>query len=274
MISRTHRERIALLLVFACAVAVQSACGAPLHIREPLQGTLIRVADGQPVPNASVTVESWSLRMPGAEKFEPLGTYETRTDERGHWEVPGRTRLVFILPIPEAPGFGDAYTFRAPDNETWTVASWRRWTDGQRGASLRSTFEPLDRMETLLMPVLGLGFGEGQRASIHVGLAGVVLVGRRAAGLRASVTPGLDGFAADGGIVVSPIASLPFLPAIELNGRWFRPWKTDNVVGAEYGPELALDVWMLRFTVSALARRVSAALNDRHFLFGAGFGFL
>jgi len=71
----------------------------------------------------------------------------------------------------------------------------------------------------------------------------------------------------------SPL-SLPFFPAVELNARWLRPWRIDTAGGAEYGPELAVDASIFRFSVSALSRGLATAPDHRHFLFGAGIGFL
>src|SRR4029077_11219175 len=85
----------------------------PVPAPAPRAGRLT-APDGKPVANAELTVESWSLTLEW-EHVERVNVVTARTDHDGRWEVPGRTRLVFVSRLvgPTLHN-ADEHTFRAP----------------------------------------------------------------------------------------------------------------------------------------------------------------
>src|SRR5204863_3626294 len=124
------------------------------------------------------------------------------------------------------------------------------------------------------VPVFGIAFGGGQRVSGHIGAS--FLIGRHhlALGPRADIQLGNGGIGGAVGIasVLCCRSTLPF-PGVELNARYLRPWTVDDRRAPKSGPELAIDIASLRFTLAALGERVTTPASDRQFVVGVGFGY-
>jgi hypothetical protein len=108
----------------------------------------------------------------------------------------------------------------------------------------------------------------------HVG--GALLIGRNrtTVGPRAEVELGIRGLGGAAGLVVIPLRATIPLFGIELNARYLRPWSVNADRREKSGPELGLDFLSLRFTVTALGKKIAAPMSERQFVFGFGFGYL
>lgn len=213
--------------------------------------------------------------MPGAHKDEAVGSFVTRTSTDGTWAVPGRESLHFLILLPEAgPVFGDEYDFRAPTGEELTVPAGsysEGFTDNRK---LRVEWRQTLRRRPFVSPVVGVMGGGGQVVSAHIGFT--VLQGKleRALGLRADVSPGVTGIGAGAGVIANLFGGAFALPGMELNMRALRSWSGEHAHRWSYGPEIAVNLLSLRFTVAALADTLGARVRDRRFVIGFGFGYL
>jgi len=234
--------------------------------------------DGGPVAGAALTVESWRVEPVGQSHIARAYLLTTWTDSDGRWRVPGRTRPRFALLLPDAaPAHVDEYTFRAPGHPDLLV-QFPPLRSPARPAppdptALRVDANEVPPISTPLLPVAGLAIGEGQHVAAHLG--GMVTLGWRAsaAGLRLAGSAGDRGYGGSAGpIFVICCAPFPLL-AVELNARYLRPWTITDDRTPISGPELAIDVALLRFTLAAYGHEIATPAGDRRYVLGIGYGY-
>ena len=270
-------ERVVVLLAASLALLGTSGGCAFIAIpsRTPRSGTL-NGPDGSPIRNAEVEVNTW--RYAGWTRIEVADTVRTTTDDNGRFAVGGAARLHFVIFLPDGmPGYTDEYTFQAEGRPKLVFGRGRSREASsaeQKATEMRVKFDDRVPIATYAVPVLGVTAGAGQGVSAHLG--GALLIGRdhATAGPRSDVEIGIRGIGGSVGIAVVPVRATIPLFGLELNARYLRPWSIDPDHRAESGPEVGLDLLSLRFTASALSGRIGAALGERRFVFGFGFGYL
>ena len=262
------------LWVVAAAVLGDGACVLPMPCPKPRSGQ-VTTADGKPVADAEIRVETWNLSMPGAFKESLTHTSVTKTDPDGRWSVPGGATLRFALPVPEMPAFGDELTVQPVGMAA--VHLPLAFGHDARGraeepSSLRVTWDGPPPWSVTTLPTFGIVVGAGQKAAIHVG--GMILVGRDkvGVGVRGELAAGINAASAATGFVVPFRATMPIL-GVELNGRYMRPWSSDNNRRAEWGPEIGLNIDSWRLTFAALGPGVLTPLDQRRIVVGFGWGY-
>jgi len=259
--------------IVAATVLLYGGCVVPLPCPTPRSGR-VTTADGRPLAGAEIRVESWNLSMPGAFKESLAHTSVTRTDADGRWSVPGGAALRFELPIPEMPVVADEVTVEATGMapEHFPTFFTHGAKDEAEGSSFHVTWDGRPPWSVVTLPVFGFTGGAGQRAAVHVG--GMILVGRDlvGAGVRAELAAGINAASAATGLVFTFRAAAPFL-GVELNGRYMRPWSSDDGRHVEWGPELGLDVDSWRLTFTALGPSVATPFDRRRVVVGFGWGY-
>jgi hypothetical protein len=259
----------------ATATLLCSCVIVPQMMPAPQAGRLTR-PDGGPVAGAELTVESWRVDPLGRSHIVREHLFTTRTDSDGRWRVPGRTRPTFAVLLPDAaPAHVDEFTFRAPGHPDLRVQfpPLRSPAPLPEPAALRVDASDLPPISTPLLPVVGVTVGEGQHVAAHVG--GMFTIGRRAlaAGLRLAGTAGDRGYGGSAGpVLVICCAAAPLL-AVELNGRYLRPWAITDDRAPISGPELAIDLAVLRFTVGSYGHEIATPAGDRSYVLGIGYGY-
>jgi hypothetical protein len=251
------------------------ACMLPMPCPRPLAGQ-VTTAAGEPLAGAEVRVESWDLSMPGYFKGSLIHTSVTRTDADGRWSVPGRSTLRFALPVPENPAVGNELTVQAVGQDPLHIAldfHHESQTSEEESASMRVTWDDQPPWSFITLPTFGITGGAGQKCAAHVGGMIVATRGKLGAGMRGELAAGINAASAAVGIVVIPFrANQPILGA-ELNGRYLRPWSSDGNGPAEWGPEVALTLTSLRFTITVLGAGALTPLDQRRVVVGFGWGF-
>ena len=235
----------------------------------------VTTADGKPVTDAEIRVETWNLSMPGAFTESLAHTSVTKTDSDGRWSVPAGATLRFALPVPEMPAVGDELTVQ-PVGMAAVHHSFAFGRDAggtaEEPSSLRVTWDGPPPRSVSTLPAFGVVVGAGQKAAIHVG--GMILVGREkvGVGVRGELAAGINAASAAMGFVVPFRATMPIL-GVELNGRYMRPWSSDNNRRAEWGPEIGLNIDSWRLTFTALGPGVLTSLDQRRIVVGFGWGY-
>jgi hypothetical protein len=226
------------------------------------------------VTDAEIRVETWNLSMPGAFTESLAHTSVTKTDSDGRWSVPGGATLRFALPVPEMPAVGDELTVQPTGMAVHRFFAFDRDARGkaEEPASLRVTWDGPPPRSVSTLPTFGVVAGAGQKAAIHVG--GMILVGRDKVGVgaRGELAAGINAASAATGIVVPFRATTPIF-GVELNGRYMRPWSSDNNRRAEWGPEIGVNIDSWRLTFTALGSGVLTPLDQRRFVVGFGWGY-
>ena len=262
------------LWVAVAAVLGDGACWLPMPCPRPRSGQ-VTTADGKPVADAEIRVETWDLSMPGAFKESLAHTSVTKTDSDGRWSVSGGATLRFALPVPEMPAVGDELTVQpvgmAAVHRSLAFGRDARGT-AEEPSSLRVTWDGPPPRSVSTLPTFGVVVGAGQKAAIHVG--GMILAGRDkvGVGVRGELAAGINAASAAMGIVVPFRATMPIL-GVELNGRYMRPWSSDDNRRAEWGPEIGLNIDSWRLTFTALGPGVLAPLDQRRLVVGFGWGY-
>jgi hypothetical protein len=273
---RSRRSPFGLPLAGALTIFLGGvACVLPMPCPRPLSGQ-VTTAEGKPLADAEVRVESWNVWMPGYFKESLIHTSVTRTDSDGRWSVPGQATLRFALPVPEMPAVGDELTVQAVGMAPLhlTLGFGHDSQNAEGGASaMRVTWDDPPPWSLVTLPIFGVAGGAGQRCAAHAG--GMIVASRSkfGAGLRGELAGGINATSAAMGIVVIPFRATTPIVGIELNGRYMRPWSSDDNRHAEWGPEIGinLDVW--RLTVTALGPGVLTPLAQRRVVVGFGWGY-
>lgn len=267
-------------LVLSCLLAFPAGGCAffPMTTRHARSGRVVDAASGAPVADAQVVVSTQTLGFGVC--GDPERSYETRTDADGRWHVPARHNLRFLMGMPDAGyEYEDRYLARAPDGATVLSDDPCRY----RPPSLPPTEPPRLRLEVgrdepawpRSSPTMGLLVQGEQRLSLYAGYVWFVTQTPVLAGISLDVRPGLTGGSAGASFVAMPGAfrGVPF-PALGLGVRALKPWLRESPEPARFGPELSLFFLSLRFSVTAYSPRAGAALDDRDYVLGVGFGYL
>jgi hypothetical protein len=259
----------------ALALVACGGCVLPMPNPRARAGRL-SAADGQPVANATVVVESLSIDTPPGRNWPgtPVHRFETRTDGQGHWRVPGGVALRFGIPIPDAmPLQLDEYTFTAPDGRILRkrpgLDAWK--PEGGTDATLRSDWDAPPPMSVSILPAVGIVGGAAQKISGHLGVLFLVFRDAGGGGLRIAAEAGVTGAGGSAALVVPYPASAPLL-SLELGARYLRPW-SGGASRDWIAPEIAFDLSNLRFTLTLLDLGTGAARGEQQLAFGVGWGF-
>lgn len=268
----TMSPRFEVLVATVVASAMCTGCAILAWPSRDARSGILTSSDGRPVANADVGVSTWRVQVPGRAKDGLVHDLTTTTDEHGRFTVRGRAALTFtILGIPEGPAYADEYRFRATGRPELIISPLEREPD-RTAAEMRVAFDDRPPLSAYVVPVFGVTAGGSQGFSGHLGAA--VLIGRhhRAAGPRVEVELGKRKLGGAVGLTFVHCcrSTLPF-PAFELNGRYSRDVEGGHA--SESGPELAVNLLFLRFTVAALGESVAAPVRDRRFVFGVGYGY-
>jgi len=241
----------------------------------PRSGRLT-TAEGKPLADAEIRVESWNVLMPGYFKESLVRTSVIKTDSDGRWSVPGRTTLRFALPVPEMPTFGDELSIHAAGMAPLHVSlifghDTRRAEE--EASAMRVTWDGRPPWSLVTLPSFGIAGGAGQKFAAHVG--GMIIAGRAqlGTGVRGEIGAGINAASAAAGIVAIPFRPTMPILGIELNGRYMRPWSSDGGRRAEWGPEIGFNFASWRLTATALGPGVLAPLRDRRVVIGFGWGY-
>lgn len=270
--SRMETRR--LLCAVAAVFLAGPACILPLPCPKARSGQ-VRTVEGSPVAGADIRVESWDVSMPGAFKESLVHTSFTKTDSEGRWAVPGGATLRFALPVPEMPVVADELTVQVAGMAPVHIAVGFRSDDAtvaREASTLRVTWDGPAPRSVLILPAFGILVGAGQQAAVHGG--GLIIVGRDnlGVGLRGELGAGINAASAAAGILIAFRPTTPII-GIELNGRYMRPWSSDNDRRAEWAPEIGLDLDSWRLTIAALGSDVLTPLDQRRVVVGFGWGY-
>jgi hypothetical protein len=237
----------------------------------------LTAADGKAIPNASLRSKTRVQRALFRRSGAVIDISDAKPDEDGRFAFPAVTMLD-VTPPPwiEAGGTADtAYELRLPGRpvmEGDILELPRIARDA--GAALDLSGRPRD---VYLVPTLGGTLGAGQTISGHLGGALIVqlteiseIVG---GGVHAHADAGNRDFGATAGLVFVPVALTAPCVAFELNARYLRPWRADVARRSESGPEVAVDLFNLRLSLTALAADAGAGPEARAYFLGIGLGY-
>jgi hypothetical protein len=233
--------------------------------------------DGKAIPDATLrsktSVERELFRTTGA----VIDISDAKPDEDGRFTFPA-VAMLDVIPPPwiEAAGTSDtSYELHLPGRpemkgNIFELPKLAR----DAGATLDLSGRSRD---LYFVPTLGGTLGAGQTISGHLGGALIVelteiseIVG---GGLHAHVDAGNQDFGATAGLLFVPVfLTMPCI-AFELNARYLRAWRPDVAHRPASGPEVAVDLFNLRLSLSALAADASTSLGARSYFLGIGLGY-
>lgn len=249
-------------------------CLVPLPAPAGRAGRL-SAADGAPVPNATVVVDTLDVITPPSDWSGTLRhRFQTQTDAQGRWRVPGRITLRFGIPVPDAmPSQADEYTFTAPDGRTLHRRPGLdpRKSSDDSGETLRAEWDAPPPTSLSVLPAFGVTVNRAQTVAGHLGALILVHRGAAGAGLRLAAEAGRGGAGGAAAILLSPRAGSPVL-ALEVGARYLRPW-SNGASRSWLAPEVGLDLSSLRFTTTILSWGTGGSSRARGVAWGIGWGF-
>ena len=121
-----------LLLMAAFAVTASACVASHEVVRHAHAGTVVDSASGAPIADATVIVESWSVRTPSGGRSKRRDVFRTTTDVAGRFYVSEMKELFFSVPLPDmGPEFHSRICV-TKDGYVATVAD--PWSEGRHSA--------------------------------------------------------------------------------------------------------------------------------------------
>jgi hypothetical protein len=127
------RGTVTLLLVPMAFAVTAAACVSHEVVRQAHAGTVVDSTSGAPIADATVIVESWSVRTPSGERSKRRDVFTTTTDGTGRFFVPELKRRFFSIPLPDlGPEF---YSRICVTRDGYAPSVANPWSGGRRSAS-------------------------------------------------------------------------------------------------------------------------------------------
>jgi hypothetical protein len=98
---------------------------APTVTHSGHKGTVVDDATGDPVADAEVTAESWSVGLPSHSKLRLESTVTARSDSSGHFSLPARRAWHRVLLLPDGgPVFLERICVKKPGYQPVVADPW------------------------------------------------------------------------------------------------------------------------------------------------------